>query len=286
MTEPAGSEAFYGDAIHLLRWRREWTVETLAVEAGVSKGTILNYEHGRTVPGLEVRREIACALDVALGDLDGLAADLWRRFSGLAAGGDRLAAEVAADLAADFHRAALPLVKKLAAVQVSPPQSAAEEEVRALAPVLRRLGVQELRARVDKLPSLWRWPFVKLVGEESERAASVDAGRALELASFALQVAERITGEEGWVCRVFGWALLANARRVGNELAEAEEALACSARLQAAPPEGRPELPERWRLLDLEASLRITQRRLPEALRLLDEAAEVAPQTGPVRARI
>jgi tetratricopeptide (TPR) repeat protein len=127
---------------------------------------------------------------------------------------------------------------------------------------------------------------VKVVGEESERAASVDAGRALELARFALRVAERVSGVEGWVSRVFAWAFLANARRVAGDLKGAEEASACSARLQAEPPEGQPELPEPWRLLDLEASLRFTQRRLPEALRLLDRAEESAPASGPIRARL
>jgi tetratricopeptide (TPR) repeat protein len=130
------------------------------------------------------------------------------------------------------------------------------------------------------------WAFVKVVGEESERAASVDAGRALELARFALWVAERVPGGEGWVSRVFAWAFLANALRVKGDLKGAEEASACSARLQAEPPEGRPELPEPWRLLDLEASLRFTQRRLPEALRLLDRAEELAPRSGPIRARL
>jgi tetratricopeptide (TPR) repeat protein len=127
---------------------------------------------------------------------------------------------------------------------------------------------------------------VKLVGEESARAASIDAERALELASFALWIAERVIGEEGWVSRVFAWAFLSNARRVGSDLAGAEEALACSTRLQVDPPEGRPKLPEPWRLLDLEASLRISQRRLPEALRLLDRAAEMAPRTGSIRAHL
>ena len=122
-------------------------------------------------------------------------------------------------------------------------------------------GIQQLEVHEWRLiavaPEVRTWAFVKLVGEESERAASVDAGRALELASFALWVAERVPGDEGWISRVFGWATLSNAHRVGGELAIAEEALACSARLQAEPPEGRPELPEPWRLLDLEASLRI-----------------------------
>ena len=208
-----------------------------------------------------------------------MAAALRRDLAGLAGSGTaggRLAIEIAADLAAAFHRASLPLVARLVAAKAAPPL-AGEEKIRALAPVVTALGALDLQALAEKLPSLWRWAFVKLVGEESARAASVDAGRAVELARFALRIAERISGEEGWVSRVFAWAFLANARRVEGDLAGAEEASARSTRLQAEPPEGRPELPEPWRLLDLEASLRITQRRLPEALRLLDRAEEWLP---------
>ena len=85
---------------------------------------------------------------------------------------------------------------------------------------------------------------MKQVGEERARAASTDAKRALELASFALWVAERVTGEESWASRVFSWAFLGNARRVGNDLVGAEEAFARSARLQEEPPkEGVPSCP-------------------------------------------
>jgi tetratricopeptide (TPR) repeat protein len=151
---------------------------------------------------------------------------------------------------------------------------------------LKKLEADQWRLIAAAAPEVRSWAFVKVVGEESARAASVDAARALELARFALQVAERVPGVEGWVSRVFAWAFLANARRVEGDLKGAEEASACSARLQVEPPEGRPELPEPWRLLDLEASLRFTQRRLPEALRLLDQAEELAPRSGPVRARL
>jgi len=291
MTDMPGIEKFYGAAILLLRWWVcGWSREELAAASGVSASSIYNYEKGKHVPGPERRKRIAEALGVSLAELDGLAAAVRRRLLGLADRGfavkERLAAEVAADLAADFHRAALPLVERLVAAQ-APPPAVPEEEVRALAPVLRRLGARgAIRDLLDKLPSFWSWAFVKLAGEESARVASVDAGRALELASLALRVAERVQGVEGWVSRVFAWAFLANARRVASDLKGAEEASACSACLQADPPEGRPELPEPWRLLDLEASLRITQRQLPEALHLLDRAAELAPRTGPIRARI
>ncbi len=179
--------------------------------------------------------------------------------------------------------------ERLAAALPAKVRAAVAEKARQQAVALWK-GINQLEVHEWRLiavaPEVRTWAFVKLVGEESERSASVDAERALELASFALWVAERVPGDEGWISRVFGWAILSNARRVGGELAIAEEALACSMRLRAEPPEWRSELPEPWRLLDLEASLRITQRRLPEALRLLDQAAEVAPRTGPVWARI
>jgi tetratricopeptide (TPR) repeat protein len=151
---------------------------------------------------------------------------------------------------------------------------------------LGKLTLADWRLVVTAAPDLRRWAFVKIVGEESALAASTDAKRALELASFALWVAEKVTGEEGWASRVFAWAFLGNARRVGNDLDGAKEAFANAARLQAEPPAGQPYLPEPWRLLELEASLRITLRHLPEALRLLDQAAQVAPPTGSVRARL
>ena len=179
--------------------------------------------------------------------------------------------------------------ERLAAALPARVREAVAEKARRQAAALwndiKKLEVHEWRL-IAVAPEVRSSAFVKLVGEESARVASVDAKRALELASFALWVAERVQGVEGWVSRVFAWAFLANARRVASDLKGAEEASACSARLQAAPPEGRPALPEPWRLLDLEASLRITQRRLPEALRLLDRAAELAPRTGPIRARI
>jgi transcriptional regulator with XRE-family HTH domain/tetratricopeptide (TPR) repeat protein len=290
MTDTQGIETFYGAAVYLLRrWVRRLSREELAKQVGVSPASISNYEKGKTVPPPERRQEIARALGVSLSELDGLAAALRRDLAGLsgqgATGAGRLAAEIAADLAAEFHRASLPLVARLMAAKAAP-LPAGEEEIRALAPVVAALGIRDLGTLVEKRPSLWTWAFVKLAGEESERVASVDAGRAVELAHLVFRVAERVPGEEGWVSRVFAWAFLANALRVEGDLKAAEEASAHSVRLQVEAPPGHPELPEPWRLLDLEASLRFTQRRLPEALRLLDRAEDLAPRSGPVRARL
>jgi len=228
MTEPAGIEAFYGDAIHLLRWRRKWTARRLAKESGVSKSAILSYEHSRGVPSPKVRRKLARALDVSPARLHRLAAALHDEASAANGG---LVAEVAADLAGDFRRV---LTTRLGTEQACPPPAVTAEEVRALAPDLASLSAHDLQKLEDRLPRLRSWAFVKLVGEESARAASVDARRALELASFVLQVAERVAGTEGWVCRVFAWAILGNARRVGSDLDGAEEASAPSPRKTSA----------------------------------------------------
>jgi transcriptional regulator with XRE-family HTH domain/tetratricopeptide (TPR) repeat protein len=289
MNQTAEIETFYGAAIHLLRWwGLRWSVRRLAQESGVSAGSILSFERGKTIPSLAMRRKLAQALGVTPAGLDRLAGAVQRGLIGREKGStrtERLVTEVAAHLAEAFYRAVVPLVTKLVSVQASGP-AASDEDFLALGPVVRSLDLQELHTFVRYAPSLRRWAFVKTVGDESERAASVDAERALELATFALHVAERVAGEEDWASRVFAWAVLGNARRVGSDLAGAEEAFAHSARLQEERPPGLINLPEPWRLLDLEASLRIGLRQIPEALRLLDQAAHMAPHAGPVQARL
>jgi len=290
MTRTADIETFYGAAIHLLRWwGLRWSVRRLAKESGVSAGSILNFERGKTIPGAEMRTKLARPLGVTPAGLDRLAAAVQRGMIGREKGStrnERLVNEVAARLTDSFHRAVVPLVEKLVSAQAPGPIAVSDEEILALEPVVRSLDAQELRFLVSHAPSLCRWAFVKVVGEESERAASTDAARALEIAGVALWVAEQVSGEEDWASQVLAWDYLGNARRVGSDLAGALEAFASSARLQVERPEGRRDLPEPWRLLDLEASLRISLRQIPEALRLLDEAAQVAPQTGPVQARL
>jgi tetratricopeptide (TPR) repeat protein len=264
-------------------------VQKLSAESGVAASSIRSYEREGVVPGLEVRKKLVRALSLDLVDLDALAAALQEALAALAGrpeSVEHLAVEVAAGLALDFQRSAVPLLERLMAARATPQPASSDEDVRALAPVVRKLDAQELQALVEQAPSLRRWAFVQLVGEESAWAASTDAKKALALAAFALQVAEQVPGEEDWASQVHAWAYLGNARRVANKLAAAEEAFTRSKHLQAERPEGRPELPEPWRLLDLEASLRIELRQGPEALRLLDQATRLAPQTGPVQAHL
>jgi transcriptional regulator with XRE-family HTH domain len=288
VTDTTEIEELYGAAILVLRcWVYGWERKELAAKAGVSPSTISNYEKGKTVPRPERRKKIAEALDVSLADLDHVADAVRKGLSGLHAQGsgafERLVDELTAALVEDFRRGARPLVAHFLSSQAKELPASSDEAVRALQPVLREIDVAGLELLVDKAPSLRRLAFVMLIGEESERAASIDAERALDLASFALRVAERIQGEDGWASRIFAWAFLGNASRVASDLDGAEAAFASASRLHE---ESSEELPEAWRLWDLEASLRVDLRQPAVALRLLDQATQAAPQVGSIRARL
>ncbi|HEX9941440.1 MAG TPA: hypothetical protein VGG03_05445 [Thermoanaerobaculia bacterium] len=106
----------------------------------------------------------------------------------------------------------------------------------------------------------------------SVRAAAHSASEALDLAEFALSIAERVPGEESLRCQGYCWAHVANARRVATDFYGADAAFAQAWELWRAGIETDPALFPEWRLLDLEASLRREQHRFPEALALLDQA--------------
>jgi tetratricopeptide (TPR) repeat protein len=273
---PATNRAFAAllEILHLSQ-------QEAADRLGVKRGTVSDYVTGKR-PLLPDNYRQKC---VGLG-LKAETAEQLLQFVAEVDGDDQLRQAQGIDFAAQIGR----LAERLAATVPERVRALiAEQEQQRFQALWRDLGkltLADWRLIVTAAPDLRRWAFVKIVGEESERAASVDAKRALELASFALWAAEQVSGEEGWVSRVFAWAFLGNARRVGNDLDGAKEAFANSARLQAEPPARQPSLPEPWRLLDLEASLRITLRQLPEALRLLDKATQAAPPTGSVRARL
>ena len=130
------------------------------------------------------------------------------------------------------------------------------------------------RGLVERSLELRSWALCERVCAESAKAAAADANRALDLADLALHIANHARGPEGWRSRLKGyaWAFVANARRVASDLPGADKAFAKAWELwKACPAEEQGPLSE-WRLLDLEASLRRAQRRLPEALELLDKA--------------
>jgi transcriptional regulator with XRE-family HTH domain/tetratricopeptide (TPR) repeat protein len=151
---------------------------------------------------------------------------------------------------------------------------------------LKLYPVEDHRFLVENGRSLRTWAVSEKLCAESARAAAADAGRALELADLALGVASQVPGPAGWRSRLQGyaWAFIGNARRVASDLPGAEKAFARAWGLWKAPSPGEEGPLAEWRLLDLEASLRRDQRRLPEALGLLDRA--LTRQLGEAEGRI
>jgi len=192
------------------------------------------------------------------------------------------AASVAAKAAAETCRTGLTKPREAEAVAAT--RQLADE----LWPRLQKASRQERKNLVACFPEFWNWALAERVCQESERTASNSAEEALELAALGLEIAQRLPEDQVWRARVMGycWAFVANARRVANDLAGADEAclrarefwrMGCSSRLQ---------LVAEWRLLDLEASLRRAQRRLPEALDLLEQALAVCGNDPLAKARI
>jgi tetratricopeptide (TPR) repeat protein len=136
--------------------------------------------------------------------------------------------------------------------------------------------LQELALAVRVVREHHRWSLIELLCDESERAASQDAGRARDLAFAAVRIARHLRVREDWRRRLLGFAVahLANALRVAGDLGRAERTLAAAKRLWAAG-QDPDELLDPGRILDLEASLRRGQRRFEECLSLLEQAAAV-----------
>lgn len=152
---------------------------------------------------------------------------------------------------------------------------------------LDRARAEELFSRLVQLPEAIRpevirvaesfqsWALCEKVCAVSVEEASRDVERAAAWARLAEEIASWVSPEL-WRARLQGYAAAhgANALRVSGELKASEAAFERARRLwkDGADPLG---VLDPGRLPDLEASLRRAQRRLAEALALLDEAAAV-----------
>lgn len=149
---------------------------------------------------------------------------------------------------------------------------AARQEAERLWSGLRKEPPGRRRELVEVFPRYRTWAMAERVCAASIRAAADDAGKALELARFALFIAERVPA--GFRSRTEGycWGHVANAQRVGNDWDAADQSFVQAWDLWKVGAESDPHLLPEWRLYSLEASLRREQQRFSEALARLDLA--------------
>jgi tetratricopeptide (TPR) repeat protein len=165
-------------------------------------------------------------------------------------------------------------------------EEAARREARELWQILHTSA--DRRDLMACFPEFRRWPLALLACEASVRAAARDAKVALDWASLAVFIAERVPEAESWRRRLEGycWAHLGNARRVAEDFDGADQAFAQAWSLWQAGAESDPALLPEWRMLSLEASLRRAQRRFSEALERLDRARETSGSDPAAVARL
>jgi tetratricopeptide (TPR) repeat protein len=151
---------------------------------------------------------------------------------------------------------------------------AARREAERLWPGLQKATPRRRRELVEIFPRYRTWTMAELVCAASIRAAAHDADDALELARFALFIAERIPEAPSFRSQLEGfcWGHVGNAQRVGNDWDAADQSFVRAWDLWHAGADSA-LLPE-WRLYSLEASLRRAEHRFPEALERLDLARD------------
>jgi tetratricopeptide (TPR) repeat protein len=147
---------------------------------------------------------------------------------------------------------------------------------------LADLPYAEQLREVEEGDDLHTWGLCRLLLRKSREATFSDPARGVDLANLALRVVRHLGAayDPGWVLelRARCFASLGNARRVLGELRSAEDAFvkaeSCLARDTAGNLEVEAEI------LDLKSSLRRAQRRLGEALELIDRALVLYRELG------
>jgi tetratricopeptide (TPR) repeat protein len=280
-----------GTVLTVLRSIRGWSTQELGEAEGVKRGTIKDYESGRKDLKRRKLQQLvgtmgypARMLDRALSFVEStrLAGEWARGEQGVDAIEAQIEA-IAAELGWSVTGSARQLLRRLTAEGRA---LEARRQAPALWARLRAYSAAERRVLVREAEEFKSWALCELLCEESAKAAADSVARALELAELALEIAGTAEVEEQrWRRQGFAWAFVGNARRVGNDLSGAVQAFEESARLWEAGEPGDQGFLDGGRLLDLEASLRRDQRRLPEAQRLIERAL-AASQGGEARGRL
>lgn len=137
---------------------------------------------------------------------------------------------------------------------------------------LKDKGWKERRQLVETWPVYRTWAVAARVCDASIKAAAHRADLALELATIAIFIADRV--EESLRARTQGycWAHFGNAKRVGEDFDGADRAFGHAWNLWHAGAGSDPDLLPEWRMHSLEASLRREQHMFPAASDCLNRA--------------
>ncbi|HEX7182015.1 MAG TPA: helix-turn-helix transcriptional regulator [Thermoanaerobaculia bacterium] len=275
-------------ALTLLRIAHGWSGKALAAMAGISPSTLSQYETGDLTLSRERLIELATVMELPAEkvELALFCADLIHplpppSFSPVDPTPEQRrivdrATALAVREVADLVRSAL-----LGEVREGNARQAFEAAEALLSRLKGCSGIAR-RDLVDEEPEFQDWALCLRLCDESEKAAANRPDYALELADLALRVALRVEGPEAWRSALQGhaWAFVGNARRVANDLFASDEAFAASRELSKTGAQGDPGgLLDTARRLDMEASLRREQRQFSEALKLHDQAFEIAQPT-------
>ena len=142
---------------------------------------------------------------------------------------------------------------------------------------LADLPYPEQLREVEEREDLHLWGLCQLLLKESRQFSFSEPGKAVELANLALRVVRHLGAayDSNWVLdlRARCFAYLGNARRVLGELRSSDDAFLKAEDCLARSTSGNQQI--QAEILDLKSSLRRAQRRLDEALRLVETALSV-----------
>ncbi len=266
----------------ILRVIRRSGQQDLAESVGARKTSISSYELGKTVPRMLTLNRIVEGMGFPPGMLDRtlgfvqLAASALESHMAISDDPTREAIEqvVAAQArrAEDWMAVCLEGLVWVARVQLSRWQAPLQWEC------LQRVSEDAQRALVCEGAEFHTVGLCELICDKSLEAAGGSAREAALLADLALLIAARVPGDAAFRCQLEGYARchIANAMRVaGDDLVAAEKSFHAALQLWRSGAGADQGLLNEARVLHLETSLRRAQRRIPDALALLNKALVV-----------
>ncbi len=294
MREPESEdEGEPGALIAFFRWVRGWNQTKLARRARMDKSRISRYESGEDVPEPPTMDRITAAAEIRPSLVAPIKAFIRLMRKALAA--DALAEPTLRSpdrSPEELQRAVWDIVERSLSLarlhlrvlwtirpkrEAGFPTAADWERVEALLDRLRSYELRQRRLLIQESPAYQDELLCIRLCNESQRTAAHSAAEALEWAALACDIARQAPGTPAWRFRLQGYAepFRANALRVGSEYQAAKAAFVRGRQLWKAGKDDAGLLDE-GRLLDLEASFHRDQRRFPEALKLHDQALEIA----------